>query len=63
MSQHITDHERDTKASSRLRAYLALERAGMKHPSVLALHQRAAHTAEAGKRTAQFVRIDRGHEA
>jgi len=35
----------------------------MKHPSVLALHQRAAHTAEAGKRTAQFVRIDRGHEA
>ncbi|WP_415182882.1 hypothetical protein [Phaeovulum sp.] len=63
MSRHITDHERDTKANSRIAAYLKLERAEWRHPALRVLHERGTHAAEAGRRTAQFARIERGQEA
>ena len=62
MSKHISDQPRDHGAA-RLREYTRQEREAGVHPAVTALHSRPKDRSEDGRKTAEFVRIERGHTA
>lgn len=64
MSKHLADHQVTTDGS-RARRFAEVERrsgAEGSHPAAQAVHRRPADRT-AGKRTEEFVRIERGGEA
>ncbi len=62
MTKHITDHAH-RPGETRLREYTEQERHSGVHPAVEALRTRPQTRSEASRKTAEFVRIDRGHRA
>lgn len=64
MSRHILDHSKSETENSRLRAYLKIEREqGDLHPATRALHSRSGDRAKDSASVAEFLRIERGHQA
>lgn len=62
MSKHVSDQPRD-HGVARLREYTKQEREAGVHPSVTALHSRPKDRSTDGRKTAEYVRIERGHTA
>ncbi len=61
MQRHLIDHPRVVDASSRLRAFLWIDRQSGLHPAVRSLYVRAQDHTETDARLRHFLRIERGH--
>ncbi len=62
MERHLIDTERTRNDGSRLRAYLRVERQGMRGKLSRTLH-RQPHANEESSAVKQFARIERGESA
>ncbi|WBU56453.1 hypothetical protein [Paracoccus sediminicola] len=63
MTKSLTDRERST-GNGRLRSYVTQERESGIHPAITKLHRRP-HGRESyeSRKTSEYARIERGHEA
>ena len=63
MTKILTDRERST-ANGRLRSYVAQDRQSGIHPAIEALHRRPhGRDGDESRKTSEYTRIERGHEA
>lgn len=60
MSKHIIDRQRIVSDTSRVKAYVALERRDTPHPASRTLMQRTAERHRADERVKAFLNIERG---
>ncbi|SIT06402.1 hypothetical protein [Paracoccus saliphilus] len=61
MNKHISDQPRG-HSHQRLREYTRQEREAGTHPSVAALHSRPLTRGAGNRKTAEYLRIERGRE-
>lgn len=59
MTKHISDQPR-SQSGTRLREYTRQEREAGVHPAISTLHSRAKERGDENRKTAEFLRIDRG---
>lgn len=62
MTKHVSDQPR-SQGNARLREYTRQERESLPHPTVMALRSRPRDRDGENHKTAEFVRIERGHTA
>jgi hypothetical protein len=63
MTKHIIDRQRIVSDTSRVKAYVALEREDTPHPASRTLMRRSAERHRAGERVKAFLNIERGYTA
>ncbi len=63
MTKHIIDRQRIVSDTSRVKAYVALERQDSPHPASRKLMQRAVERHRADERVKAFLNIERGRTA